>query len=96
MKEKNAYVYILASQRNGTLYVWVTSDLIKRMYEHQNWIFEGFTKKYNCKILVHFEILWNMYDAISREKFLKWKKRGFKIDLIEKENKLWKNLGEVL
>ena len=65
------YIYILASRRNGTLYVGVTSDLIKRVYEHKSGLYDGFTKKYNVKILVYYEIFDDITYAIKREKILK-------------------------
>src|SRR3990167_6237849 len=86
------YVYILASQRNGTLYVGVTNDLVKRIYEHKNNLVEGFTKEYNIHKLVYFEDTNDISTAIEREKKLKNWKRKWKIDLIEKSNPQWKDL----
>ena len=68
---KPAYVYILASKKNGTLYIGVTSDLIKRIYEHKNGLVDGFTKKYKVHLLVYYEQFLDIYSAISREKQLK-------------------------
>jgi putative endonuclease len=93
---KEASVYILASKPNGTLYVGVTSDLVKRIWEHKNNIVEGFTKKYQIHHLVFLEKFENIADAISREKFLKGKKRRYKLDLIEKDNPMWADLSEIL
>ncbi len=81
-----------ASRRNGTLYVGVTSDLIKRIWEHKNDVVEGFTKKYCVHTLVCYEIHENMESAISREKTIKGWKRQWKLELIEKENPAWTDL----
>ena len=91
---KNYYVYILASKKNGTLYVGVTSNLKQRLYQHKHNSNLGFTRKYNVKLLVYFEIYSDAKEAIAREKQLKWWKRSWKIDLIEKNNPLWKDLYE--
>ena len=88
----NAYIYIMANKSNSTLYVGVTSDLIKRVYEHKNSFVESFTKKYNIKNLVYFEVFDSIEDAIAREKQLKNWKREWKIALIEKENADWIDL----
>jgi putative endonuclease len=88
----NYYVYILASRRNGTLYIGVTSDLIKRIYQHKNNMAEGFTKKYAVHMLVYFEVTGNAESAILREKQLKAWNRSWKVELIEKENPLWNDL----
>ena len=72
---KQYYVYILASKKNGTLYIGVTSNLIKRVYEHQNNLVDGFTKNYNVHNLVYYEITEDIHNAITREKQLKkWKR----------------------
>lgn len=92
--ESMYYVYILASKRNGTLYVGVTSDLLKRVYEHKNNLVEGFTQKYNVHTLVYFEQSIDVAAAIKREKQLKKWKRAWKVELIEKENPSWKDLYE--
>ena len=86
---KNYYVYILSSKRNGTLYTGVTSDLIKRVYEHKNGLADGFTKKYNVHNLVWFEKHESAEAAITREKQIKKWKRAWKLKLIEKENPDW-------
>jgi putative endonuclease len=87
---------MLASQRNGTLYVGVTADLIKRVWEHKQDVVEGFTKKYCVHMLVWFEQHVDMLTAISREKALKEWKRDWKLALIEKHNPLWKDLYDEL
>ena len=89
---KSYYVYILASKRNGTLYIGVSSNLIKRIYEHKNNLVEGFTKKYKVHKLVYFEETSDIQSAIKREKQLKVWKRSWKIELIEKQNLTWKDL----
>ena len=83
---------MLASQRNGTLYIGVTSDLIKRVWEHKQDLVEGFTKKYGVHDLVWFEQHADMLTAIAREKTLKEWKRAWKLELIEKMNPEWKDL----
>jgi putative endonuclease len=85
-------VYILASQRNGTLYTGVTSDLPKRAWEHRNDAAEGFTKRYGVHLLVYFEIHSDMLSAITREKQIKKWNRAWKIRLIEEMNPEWRNL----
>ncbi|OHA15464.1 MAG: excinuclease ABC subunit C [Candidatus Taylorbacteria bacterium RIFCSPLOWO2_12_FULL_43_20] len=93
---RNYYVYILASQRNGTLYIGVTNDLIRRVYEHKNGLVEGFTKKYNVKNLIYYEATTDVNGALQREKQLKKWNRKWKLDLIESENPNWKDLSEDL
>ena len=83
---KQPAVYIIASKRHGTLYIGVTSDLVKRVWEHKNDLVEGFTKKYGVHDLVYFEVHGDMESAITREKQLKKWHRGWKIELIEKNN----------
>ena len=85
-------VYILASRRHGTIYVGVTSDLVKRIWEHKNNVVEGFTKKYGVHELVYFEMHADMAQAIQREKRIKKWNRVWKIELIEKENPDWNDL----
>jgi len=92
MNTKYYYVYILASKRNGTLYIGVTSNLIKRIYEHKNNLVEGFTKRYQVHHLVYYEIYEDVREAILREKRMKKWNRRWKIELIEKMNPEWKNL----
>lgn len=91
---KHPVVYILASKRNGTLYVGVTSNLIKRVYEHKKGVIEGFTKKYGCKLLVFYESHETMISAISREKVIKGGSRNKKLILIEAMNPNWRDLYE--
>jgi len=86
------YVYILASQRNGTLYVGVTNDLIRRGHEHRHKLAEGFTAKYGVDRLVWFESTDSIEAAITREKQLKHWNRAWKIALIEKSNPQWLDL----
>ena len=85
-------VYILASQRNGTLYTGVTSDLIKRIWEHKNEVVEGFSRRYGVHLLVYFELHSNMLSAITREKQIKKWNRAWKIRLIESVNHEWRDL----
>jgi len=85
-------IYILASKKNGTLYVGVTSDLIKRVWQHKNDLTEGFTKKYAVHELVYYEIHETMESAIAREKNIKAWKRAWKIELIERSNLVWRDL----
>ena len=86
------YIYILANKRNGTLYIGVTSNLIKRLYEHKNNIIEGFTKKYNIHKLVYYETTNDIESAIRREKQLKKWNKKWKLEIIEKNNLEWKDL----
>lgn len=86
------YVYILASKRNGTLYIGVTNNLERRLYEHKNNLVEGFTKKYSVHNLVYFEEVNDINAALQREKQLKRWTRKWKIELIEKENPDWCDL----
>ena len=90
----SGYVYIMASKRNGTLYIGVTSDLSRRVYEHREGLVEGFTEKYGCKLLVWYEEYPNIADAIQREKSLKRWFRKWKLELIEKLNPGWNDLYE--
>jgi predicted GIY-YIG superfamily endonuclease len=89
-------VYIMASERNGTLYVGVTSDIGRRAYEHREGLVPGFTTRYQCKVLVWFEFYERMTDAIEREKKIKAGSRKFKLRLIEELNPEWKDLFETL
>ena len=85
-------VYLLASQRNGTLYVGVTSDLVQRIWQHKNDLAEGFTKRYGVHMLVWYEECGTIEAAISREKAIKEWKRAWKIRLIENHNPEWKDI----
>ncbi|MBI2365888.1 MAG: GIY-YIG nuclease family protein [Deltaproteobacteria bacterium] len=87
-------VYILASKRNGTLYIGVTSNLEKRAWEHKKDLVDGFTKKYGVHQLVYYEFHANMVGAITREKQMKKWNRAWKLELIEKQNSDWKDLWE--
>lgn len=89
---KTYYVYILASQRNGTLYIGMTSDLVKRIWEHKNKQVKGFTEKYGVDMLVYYEETNDVLVALQREKTLKKWKRVWKLALIEKENPEWEDL----
>jgi len=93
---KTPCVYILASQRNGTLYIGVTSDLIKRVWQHRNNLVEGFTKRYAVHNLVWYELHETMESAITREKNIKKWNREWKLNLIERSNPLWQDLFEQL
>ncbi len=90
--EKNFYVYMLASGRNGTLYVGVTSNLVKRVWEHRESIVEGFTKRHGVKQLVWYESHDSADGAITREKQMKKWNRTWKIELIESANPYWTDL----
>ena len=89
---KQSYVYILASKRNGTLYVGVTSELVQRIWQHRNDLVDGFTKRYGVHRLVWYEGCGDMEVAIAREKAIKEWKRAWKIELIEQANPEWRDL----
>ena len=91
-----SYVYILASRKNGTLCTGVTSNLIKRIYEHKEKVFGGFTAEYDVNLLVYYEIHEEISEAILREKRIKKWRRAWKLELIEKENPYWEDLYEQL
>ena len=86
------YIYILANKRNGTLYIGVTSNLVKRVYEHKKNLVDGFTKKYNIHKLAYYEITSDIESSIRREKQLKKWNRKWKMNLIEKSNPEWIDL----
>ena len=86
------YVYILASKKDGVLYIGVTNNLVRRIYEHKKGMTDGFTKKYNVKNLVYYETHSEINEAIKREKQMKKWYRKWKIELIEKSNPEWKDL----
>ena len=92
--DKIYFVYILASKRNGTLYIGVTNNLENRMYQHKNKLVDGFTQKYGVDKLVHYEMTNDVRSAIQREKQLKKWNRKWKLELIEKENPEWKDLSK--
>ena len=91
---KQPAVYILASKRNGTLYIGVTSNLQKRAWEHKNDFAQGFTKRYGVQRLVYFELCEDMMSAIRREKQMKKWNQAWKLELIEKQNPAWRDLWE--
>ena len=92
MPTRKYYVYILASKRNGTLYVGMTNSLRDRMDQHKQGLIPGFTQKYKVNLLVYFEEYNDPRDAIAREKQLKWWLRKWKLELIESTNPEWKDL----
>jgi putative endonuclease len=92
MGQRYYYVYILASRIGGTLYIGVTNDLVRRVFEHRSKVVDGFTKKYDVWRLVYYEQFEDVEAAIHREKRLKKWKREWKIDLIEKTNPSWIDL----
>ena len=95
-EKMNYYVYILTSGRNGTFYVGVTNDLVRRVYEHKHGLIAGFTKKYNIKTLVYFELHEDITQAIQREKLIKRWSRAIKYQAISRMNPDWRDLyGEI-
>ena len=88
------YVYILGSQKNGTLYIGMTNDLQQRVYQHKTGAIKGFTQKYGVSLLVYFEEYQQVTQAIERENNLKRWKRAWKLKLIEKENSNWTDLAK--
>jgi len=94
---KHYFVYLAMNQTNTAIYVGVTNDLVRRVYEHKEKFVQGFTAKYQINKLVYFEVFENIDEAIKREKQIKGGSRGKKIALIEKENPLYKDLyGEIV
>ncbi len=93
---KRGFIYLLANRRNGTLYVGVTSDLVKRVWEHKHDSVEGFTQRYGVHRLVYYEVCDDIRDAIIREKRLKKWDRGWKLRMIEEVNPAWDDLYEGL
>ncbi|WP_218814519.1 GIY-YIG nuclease family protein [Rickettsiella endosymbiont of Dermanyssus gallinae] len=91
---KQPAVYIVANKKNGTLYTGVTSMLAKRIYEHKEGVIHGFTKKYNCKLLVFYELHETMESATLREKQIKAGSRKSKLQLVETTNPNWTDLYE--
>jgi len=91
---KRPVVYILASCRNGTLYVGVTSNLVTRIWQHRNDLIDGFTRKYHIHILVYYEVHREISQAITREKQLKKWRRAWKLALIERHNPEWRDLWD--
>ncbi len=94
MNDKQAAVYILASKRNGTLYIGVTSKLKARVWQHKQALVDGFSRKYKLKQLVYYELHGDMYAAITREKQLKKWRRAWKLRLIEEKNPHWVDLWD--
>jgi len=92
MISKRYYIYILVNERNGTLYIGVTDDLKRRIFEHKNNLLDGFTEKYNIHNLVYFEETNDINVAIRREKQIKKWNRKWKLELIERENPTWEDL----
>jgi putative endonuclease len=90
------YVYILSSRRHGTLYIGVTTDLPKRMWEHRTGVVKGFTRRYGVKRLVYFETYHDVGDAIIRERRIKEWQRAWKVALIERDNPFWEDLAVTL
>lgn len=91
-RDHTYFVYILASQRNGTLYVGVTNDLVRRAQEHREGLVKGFTKRYQIKLLVYYEVHQEIQEAILREKRIKRWLRAWKLQLIEASNPEWLDL----
>ena len=94
--EAQSWLYILASQRNGTLYTGVTTNLLRRIWEHRDGIIPGFTRRYGVKRLVWYEVHGEVRDAIAREKAIKRWRRAWKLALIEAENPQWLDLYETM
>jgi putative endonuclease len=92
--DKASYVYMLASGCYGNLYVGVTSDLVRRVWEHREGVVDGFTKRYGIRRLVWYEIHSDIVVAITREKQIKKWNRGWKVRLIQEQNPLWRDLYE--
>ena len=94
--EKQFYVYILASKPHGTLYTGLTSNLKQRVWQHKHGLVKGFTKTYNVKNLVYYEVHQTAQNAINREKKIKRWRRVWKFELIEKNNPYWKDLYKLI
>ncbi len=90
---KQPAVYILASKRNGTLYIGVTSDLVKRVWQHKNEVSTGFVRRYGCTKLVWFDETSDVHEAIREEKRLKGWRRQWKVELVERGNPRWRDLA---
>lgn len=90
--QKQYCVYIITNQNNGTLYIGVSGDLKRRIYEHKHKLIEGFSKKYDLGMLVYYEVFEDIREAIAREKYLKGKKRAFKLKIINSFNPQWRDL----
>jgi putative endonuclease len=96
LDEIRSYVYIMASRRNGTLYTGVTTDLLRRVYEHREGVIPGFTQRYGVKMLVWYELHDDVVQAIAREKTIKRWRRAWKLALIETMNPDWLDLWDLL
>ena len=94
--ERWGYVYIITNYSNTTLYTGVTSNLVKRIWEHRNEVVEGFSKKYKLHKLVYYEITDSIETALNREKYIKGKSRKYKLQLIENINKNWNDLYDTI
>src|SRR5258706_4828997 len=94
--DKTYFVYVMANQRNGTLYIGVTNDLFKRVSQHKAGVVEGFTRRHGVHLLVYYETFGDITDAIEREKRLKNWNRAWKLRLIEERNPDWLNLSDGL
>ncbi|MEZ4676099.1 MAG: GIY-YIG nuclease family protein [Caldilineaceae bacterium] len=94
MPPRTFYVYIMASKKNGTLYIGTTNNLVRRVYEHKNNLVEGFTQRYGVHRLVYYESTNDVTAAITREKRMKKWKRAWKINLIEERNPNWDDLSD--
>lgn len=90
--QKQYCVYIITNHNNGTLYIGVSGDLKRRIYEHKHKLIEGFSKKYDLGMLVYYEVFEDIREAIAREKYLKGKKRAFKLKIINSFNPQWRDL----
>ena len=93
---KKGYTYIITNKYHTTFYVGVTSNLVKRIWEHKNHVIEGFSKTYNLEKLVYYEVIDDIETAINREKYLKGKTRKFKQELVEKFNPKWEDLYDTI
>lgn len=93
---KHGYIYIITNYNNTTLYTGVTSNLIKRIWEHKNEVVEGFSKKYKLHKLVYYEVTDSIETALNREKYIKGKSREFKLKLVESINKDWNDLYDTI
>ena len=91
---KKYHIYILTNKNRTVLYIGVTSDIVKRIYQHKNKVYTGFTSRYNCDFLVYLEEYSDVVEALAREKQLKKGNRKRKIALIELDNPAWKDLSE--
>lgn len=94
--EKQGYVYIITNYNNTTLYTGVTSNLIKRIWEHKNEVIEGFSKRYKLHKLVYYETTNSIEAALNREKYIKGKSRKYKLQLVESINKDWNDLYDTI